>query len=110
MDGIIGNSSSGLLESPSFFKGTINIGDRQKGRLKASSIIDCEPIKKDIEKAINRLFSKEFKDTLKDTINPYGNGSASNKVVDIIQKINLNESSEEILKKKFYDLETSSFV
>jgi len=60
VDGVIGNSSSGLLEVPTFQKGTINIGDRQRGRLKAESIIDCQPREKSIYKAIKKLYSEEF--------------------------------------------------
>jgi len=104
VDGVIGNSSSGLIEVPSFFKGTINIGDRQKGRLKASSVIDCKPNEKDIIKSIVKLYSKEFQYSLKETINPYGNGSASNKILEIIKKIAIDKDFKTILKKKFYDI------
>jgi GDP/UDP-N,N'-diacetylbacillosamine 2-epimerase (hydrolysing) len=100
VDGIIGNSSSGLTEVPSFKKGTINIGDRQKGRLQAQSIINCESKKQSIVDAIDRLFSEEFKNNLISTINPYGEGGASDKVVEIINKIPLGQ----IVKKTFYDI------
>ena len=100
VDGVVGNSSSGLLEVPSFKKGTINIGDRQRGRIKAKSIIDCEPKHKSISKAINTLYSKEFKDTLNNIISPYGNGGASKKVITILEKL----SYQNLLKKRFYDL------
>ena len=65
IDGVVGNSSSGLTEAPTFKIGTINIGDRQNGRLKAASVIDCKPIKKSILSAISRLFSREFQNNLK---------------------------------------------
>lgn len=107
VDGIIGNSSSGLIEAPSFLKGTINIGDRQKGRLKALSVIDCKPNKEDIIKAINKLYSQNFKDSLINTTNPYGNGNASNKIVEIIKKLKLKDNLEKILKKEFHDLNLS---
>ena len=97
---MVGNSSSGLLEIPSFSKGTINIGDRQKGRLKAESVIDCEPEKKSILSALKRLYSKEFQVALKTVKNPYGEGGASQKVVDTIMKVSLKN----ILKKSFFDL------
>ena len=58
IDGIIGNSSSGLLEMPSFKKGTINVGDRQQGRLKAKSIIDTKPVENLILKSIKRIYTK----------------------------------------------------
>ncbi|MGJ0312299.1 UDP-N-acetylglucosamine 2-epimerase [Aliarcobacter cryaerophilus] len=100
VDAVVGNSSSGLAEAPSFKIGTINIGDRQKGRIKASSVIDCEPNKDSILKSFEKLYSKEFQETLKTTINPYGNGCASKKIVEILKNVDLKN----ILKKSFYDL------
>lgn len=100
VDAVVGNSSSGLAEAPSFRIGTINIGDRQKGRIKASSVIDCEPNKDSILKSFEKLYSKEFPETLKTTINPYGDGCASKKIVEILKSVDL----ENILKKSFYDL------
>jgi GDP/UDP-N,N'-diacetylbacillosamine 2-epimerase (hydrolysing) len=100
VDGVIGNSSSGLAEVPSFKKGTINIGDRQKGRLKADSVIDCEPNITSICNAINKLYSPDFKKKLAKVKNPYGKGGASKKIVNILEKISLDG----ILKKKFYNL------
>jgi GDP/UDP-N,N'-diacetylbacillosamine 2-epimerase (hydrolysing) len=100
VDGVIGNSSSGLLEVPSFKIGTINIGDRQKGRLKAESVIDCEPTKESIKSAIEILYSKKFKNTLKLVSNPYGEGNATKKILDVIK----NNPLPEDIKKEFYDL------
>ncbi|MDX4040000.1 UDP-N-acetylglucosamine 2-epimerase [Aliarcobacter skirrowii] len=100
VDAVVGNSSSGLAETPSFKIGTINIGDRQKGRIKASSVIDCEANKNSIVKAFAKLYSKEFQESLKTTINPYGDGCASKKIVEILKSVDL----ENILKKSFYDL------
>ena len=100
VDAVVGNSSSGLAEAPSFKIGTINIGDRQKGRIKASSVIDCEPNKDSILKSFEKLYSKEFQETLKTTINPYGDGYASKKIVEILKNVDLKN----ILKKSFYDL------
>ncbi len=100
VDAVVGNSSSGLAEAPSFRIGTINIGDRQKGRIKASSVIDCEANKNSIVKAFAKLYSKEFQESLKTTINPYGDGCASKKIVEILKSVDL----ENILKKSFYDL------
>jgi GDP/UDP-N,N'-diacetylbacillosamine 2-epimerase (hydrolysing) len=100
VDAVVGNSSSGLAEAPSFKIGTINIGDRQKGRIKADSVIDCETNKESIVKAFKKLYSKEFQINLKDTLNPYGDGCASRKIIEEIKKVNL----EKILKKSFYDL------
>ncbi|PPB58004.1 UDP-N-acetylglucosamine 2-epimerase (hydrolyzing) [Campylobacter hyointestinalis subsp. hyointestinalis] len=100
VDMVVGNSSSGLAEAPSFKIATINIGDRQKGRIKADSIIDCEPNKSSIQKAINKAYTKEFKSVLENTINPYGDGNASIKIIEVLKKVNLDN----ILKKKFWDI------
>ena len=100
VDIVLGNSSSGLSEVPSFKKATINIGDRQKGRARASSVIDVRPVKEEILAAIKRAYSKEFEQTLKDTINPYDGGNPSKKMVKILKEIKLDG----ILKKKFYDV------
>lgn len=99
VDGVVGNSSSGLIEVPSFKKGTINIGDRQKGRLRATSVIDCEPEYEKIHAAFLRLFSLEFKKQLLICNNPYGKGGASKAVIKIIETMPF----ENLLKKSFYD-------
>lgn len=100
VDAVVGNSSSGLAEAPSFKIGTINIGDRQKGRLKASSCIDCEPNQGSIMQAIARLYSKEFQLTLESVKNPYGEECASKMIVEILKNIDLDG----IVKKSFYDI------
>jgi len=102
VDGVIGNSSSGLTEVPSFRKGTINIGDRQRGRLKASSVIDCEPNQQDISEALDLLFSEGFQVSLNKGENPYGNGGASQAIVSLLEK----RSFENLLKKHFYNSPT----
>jgi GDP/UDP-N,N'-diacetylbacillosamine 2-epimerase (hydrolysing) len=103
VDGVVGNSSSGLLEVPSFRKGTINIGDRQRGRLQAESVINCEPDRKSISIALKRLYSRDFQASLNQTCNPYGEGGASEKVIDTVRQFSLNE----ITRKTFYDLPKS---
>jgi GDP/UDP-N,N'-diacetylbacillosamine 2-epimerase (hydrolysing) len=100
VDGVVGNSSSGLLEAPSFRKGTIDIGDRQLGRVRASSVIHCEPTRESIAAALKRLYSAEFQLSLRHVRNPYGEGGASAKAVDILKRYPL----QAILKKTFYDL------
>ena len=101
VDGVLGNSSSGLLEVPSFKKkGTINIGDRQRGRLKAASVIDCEPDRGSISKALELLYSPEFQSMLPTVKNPYGTGGASKKIVKILEDASFND----LLKKTFFDL------
>lgn len=99
-DGVIGNSSSGLLEAPSLKKGTINIGDRQKGRLKAFSVIDSTPERKSISESINYLFSPDFQKKLQDCKNPYGNGGASQAIVRQLE----TQILDNLLKKQFKDI------
>jgi GDP/UDP-N,N'-diacetylbacillosamine 2-epimerase (hydrolysing) len=100
VDGVVGNSSSGLSEVPSFKKGTINIGSRQLGRLQAPSVINCKPEGDDIRAALVKLYSKNFKASLEMTSNPYGEGGASFKVVNVLRDAPLDG----IIQKTFYDL------
>jgi len=100
VDGVIGNSSSGLLEAPSFKVGTINIGDRQKGRIMSNSVINCHPTKDAISKAINKLYDPSFKESLTEVINPYGDGGASEKIVEVLR----NHSLMGIKKKIFHNV------
>ena len=97
---LLGNSSSGLLEVPSFKIPTVNIGDRQSNRLKAISVIDCEPDNIDISKAILKAYSKKFQKKISETKNPYGSGGASKRIISILKKIKFPFK----LKKKFYDI------
>jgi GDP/UDP-N,N'-diacetylbacillosamine 2-epimerase (hydrolysing) len=99
VDGVVGNSSSGLAEVPSFKKGTINIGDRQRGRLQAASVINCEPTRQSIEAALKRLYFADFQVSLSQVLNPYGEGGASEKIIASIKSAAL----EDVLKKRFYD-------
>jgi GDP/UDP-N,N'-diacetylbacillosamine 2-epimerase (hydrolysing) len=99
-DGVVGNSSSGLIEAPCFRKGTINIGDRQRGRLKALSVIDCEPESQAISDALEQLYSIDFQDGLDEVINPYGTAGASGKIVTSIKGFDLDN----VQKKAFYNL------
>jgi GDP/UDP-N,N'-diacetylbacillosamine 2-epimerase (hydrolysing) len=100
VDAMVGNSSSGVAEAPSFKIGTINIGDRQKGRIMAESIINCDSSSEAISNAFQRLYSNDFKKILRNSTNPYGDGGASKKIKDTIKDINLDG----ILKKSFYDI------
>ncbi|MBV6493609.1 MAG: GDP/UDP-N,N'-diacetylbacillosamine 2-epimerase (hydrolyzing) [Turneriella sp.] len=103
VDAVVGNSSSGLAEAPSFKIGTINVGDRQKGRIKATSIIDCEPNSESILQAFTKLYSTEFQYELSKVVNPYGDGQASKKIVEVLKSFQLKN----LLKKKFYDINFS---
>jgi len=100
VDAVVGNSSSGLAEAPTFKIGTINIGDRQKGRLRSKSVIDCLPNQNSITKAIKKLYSKDFQEDLKMVKNPYGDGNATEKIIKILK----TSSIPKVLKKEFYDL------
>lgn len=102
VDAVVGNSSSGLLEAPSFKIGTINIGDRQKGRIKTASIIDCEPNKQSLKESFDKLYSITFQEHLKTVENLYGNGCASQEILKIIANVDLSD----MVKKTFYDLDS----
>lgn len=100
---VIGNSSSGILEAPSFGIPTINIGDRQKGRIQACSIINCRPTKDSIKLAIDQALSDSFINKAEATRNPYGDGNTSDKVIKVIKEYLLDKNIN--LKKEFYNLE-----
>ena len=100
VDAVVGNSSSGLAEAPIFQIGTVNIGDRQRGRLKAASVIDCAPERVTISGALEQLFSDDFKTNLPRVRNPHGNGGASEAIVKALGMI----AFDDLLKKCFYDL------
>ena len=85
---------------PTFKKATVNIGDRQLGRLKSKSIIDCKIKKKKILDSLKIVYSDKFQNQIKDSKNPYGTIGASVKIVNILKKISLKN----ILIKKFYDI------
>lgn len=101
VDAVVGNSSSGLAEAPSMGIATINIGDRQKGRLSASSVINCEPTQQSISKALSTVFDPSFRSTLTSTKNPYGSGGASEKIAKIIK----NHDLKNLMKKSFFNLD-----
>lgn len=100
VDVVIGNSSSGLIEVPSFNKPTVNIGDRQKGRVRGNTIIDCEPTKENIVSAIQKVLSEPFSEITKNAVNPYEKGNPSSLIIEQLKKVNFNS----ILKKTFYNL------
>ncbi|MCZ8284208.1 MAG: UDP-N-acetylglucosamine 2-epimerase, partial [Bacteroidia bacterium] len=100
VDAVVGNSSSGLAEVPSFRKATVNIGDRQKGRLKAQSVIDCMPDRESIKAALAQAYSADFQAGLTQVMNPYGDGGASQKILHILEDYDFPTS----LKKTFHDL------
>ncbi len=100
IDGVVGNSSSGLTEVPSFRKGTVNIGDRQRGRLRANSVIDCEAEQEAIGDAIHQLYSCAFQEAILKTVNPYGEPGASDAIVSILEGYRFHN----LLKKQFHNI------
>ncbi|HVJ50742.1 UDP-N-acetylglucosamine 2-epimerase [Desulfitobacterium sp.] len=101
-DMVIGNSSSGIIETPSFKKPTINIGDRQKGRICANSVISCEPEKQAITKSITKARTPQFLREISNQVSPYGDGRTSEKVVAVIKDFLDNNKINH--KKRFYDV------
>lgn len=100
VDAVVGNSSSGLAEAPSFKVATVNIGDRQKGRLQADSVIDCQPQRDSILAALAQVYQPDFRARLAAVTNPYGNGGASDKIAALIR----DHPLEGLLKKSFHDI------
>jgi GDP/UDP-N,N'-diacetylbacillosamine 2-epimerase (hydrolysing) len=103
---VIGNSSSGIVEAPSFKIPTVNIGDRQKGRVRAGSVIDCEPTAASIKAAINEVISPKFQGALKDTENPYEKAGTTNKIMSEIEAF----EPAGLLKKGFYNIPMGSQI
>ena len=104
-DVMVGNSSSGLIEAPSFALPVVNIGDRQRGRVRAPNVIDvnsCRAVT--IQPALTEALSSAFRQSLKGMKNPYGQGEASEKIVQVLKSFPLGES---LLKKKFYEVEAT---
>lgn len=97
---MIGNSSSGIIEMPFFKKPTINIGDRQKGRILDESIIQCKPIKESVISAIKKGLSKEFLEKCKLQPNIFGDGRTSAKIKKTLKVVNV----QSLIKKEFYDI------
>ncbi|WP_300172985.1 UDP-N-acetylglucosamine 2-epimerase [uncultured Aliivibrio sp.] len=99
-DLVIGNSSSGLIEVPTFKVPTVNIGNRQKGRIAGDTVIHCKGDENSILSSIQLALSAEFKQQCDLTNNPYGSGEASDRILDVI----LNVELENLIYKKFYDI------
>jgi GDP/UDP-N,N'-diacetylbacillosamine 2-epimerase (hydrolysing) len=97
---VIGNSSSGIIEVPSLGVGVLNIGNRQAGRLKSKAVIDCAPKKKIITRNIEKLLSPIMQKKIKKINNPYENGDAPKKILNILEKIELKN----LIKKNFKDI------
>jgi GDP/UDP-N,N'-diacetylbacillosamine 2-epimerase (hydrolysing) len=102
-DGVIGNSSSGLLEAPLFKKGTVNIGERQKGRIRVKSVIDCSPQSNDILSAIMKLWGPKHLESVAQCSHPFGDGKASERIVKLSQTF-LHQERQQKALKRFFDL------
>jgi len=100
VDVMVGNSSSALLEAPVFGKPAVNIGERQKGRIKAENIIDCKPEAPAIKEAIHLAVGKEFTEKLKGMINPFGNGNSAALIIEKIKKYDFTR----LKPKQFYQI------
>lgn len=101
-DVVIGNSSSGIVEAPALKIPTVNVGNRQLGRLKATSVIDCDERCEDIVSSINQALSQEFKSTTASTVSLYGDSDASVRIKNILGNFEFPASG--VLAKVFYDL------
>ena len=99
-DVVIGNSSSGLIEAPMLGTPTVNIGERQAGRLRAESVIDCGESAEEVAKAIRTALSPEFREKASKARSPYGDGTAAPKIVEVLRRTPL----EGLLSKRFCDL------
>ena len=97
VDVVVGNSSSGLYEAPSFGKPTVNIGDRQKGRLQAASVVNCEPMADEILRTVTAAFSMDCGAV----VNPYGDGNSSPRIVAVLKAV---PDPRGLLKKHFYEV------
>ncbi|OHX34622.1 UDP-N-acetyl-D-glucosamine 2-epimerase, UDP-hydrolysing [Methylomonas sp. LWB] len=100
VDAVVGNSSSGLLEAPAFKIPTIDIGDRQRGRLCAASVLHCPPQAEAIRVALEKVWSGELAETMANLDQPYGTGGASARIKDLLKRSDLDD----LLKKRFYDI------
>lgn len=100
VDVVVGNSSSGLIEAPSAKCATVNIGERQRGRLRAASVIDCPPRKAEIEAALRRALDPDFRARLSDVQNPYGDGAVAQRILTVLRRVD----PLALVHKRFYDV------
>ncbi len=100
---VIGNSSSGLIEAPSFGVPTIDIGDRQKGRIAGDTVVHCEPEKESINEAIKKVDDPSYREKISTSVNPYGDGNTSDRIIEVM--IDFYKNNKIDIKKKFYDID-----
>lgn len=99
---VLGNSSSGIIEAPAMHVPTVNIGDRQKGRMRSESIIDCPPERHAIRAAMEKAMTPEFQSIAAAAVSPFGDGHTSEKIMAELLRFLRNTPHD--LKKTFYDL------
>ena len=104
VDALVGNTSSGLIEAPFLKTATVNIGDRQSGRLRADSVVDCAPDSKSIVSAVEKVLSPEFQSMLSAVESPYGKGEVAPNVKKVLKDFSL----ENLVIKKFHDIGVGS--
>ena len=100
-DLVLGNSSSGIIEAPSFNKFTVNVGNRQKGRLKSKSVIDVEINEQKINKVLNKILNNDLNNNENNFLNPYYKKNTKKNILRILSKIDYNK----LIEKKFYDID-----
>lgn len=100
VDAVVGNSSSGIIEAPSFKIGTIDIGQRQRGRMTAASVIHCGSKPHEIRTALRKLYTPAFQEKLKSVVNPYGDGRTAARIKRVLKTCSLNQ----LIMKFFYEL------
>jgi UDP-hydrolysing UDP-N-acetyl-D-glucosamine 2-epimerase len=98
---MVGNSSSGIIEAPSFELPVVNIGTRQDGRIRAANVIDVGYERDAILAGIRQATSKEFRESLRGLVNPYGDGHAAARIVDKLKAVPLDDA---LIIKKFHDI------
>jgi len=102
---MVGNSSSGLVEAPSFHLPVVNIGTRQKGRIRGRNVIDAGYERSGIIEGVKRAVSQEFKNALKGEQNPYGSGNASERILETLKRVSLDAR---LIVKRFFDMSLAS--
>ena len=104
IDAVVGNSSSGIIEVPSFKVATINIGSRQEGRIQPPSVINCKPEKDDISRAIQKSYDPAFREMLKTAVNPYDRKGTAENILNVLKTYDLTD----IIRKRFYDIKEAA--
>jgi UDP-hydrolysing UDP-N-acetyl-D-glucosamine 2-epimerase len=104
-DAMVGNSSSGLIEAPAFGLPVVNIGNRQRGRLRAANVIDVGSTPEEIRAGLRRALDPAFRRSLAGMANPYGDGRAAPRIVRVLERIELGPR---LTRKRFVDVDVSS--